>query len=360
MLDSTEIQPTPPDATTIITPPPAAAPAAPGGGLGDITAVGPYTILGELGRGGMGVVFKALDTRDERRVALKMILGTLPGASRDEQVARFDREARVSREMRHPGIVSVFEVGVHRDMPYFVMEFIEGESLEQRLAAGRLEVPALCTLMREIAVALGHAHRLGIVHRDLKPANILLDKEGHPHIADFGLARHVDGLDRITVSGGVVGTPAYMSPEQARGEAAKQGPRSDVFSLGVIFYRALTGRPAFTGGSSHVILRKVIDEDPPEPRKLDPSIPAALEAIILRCMTKELEGRYASADEVAVEIERFERGRRVVARAPGPIRKGARWLGRNRRLGAALAAIPVFTGAAIVGVSRYKEARRSG
>jgi tetratricopeptide (TPR) repeat protein len=348
-MEETVLEPAP---KTEIMPPPSAGPRP------SPTEIGSLRIVGELGRGGMGIVLKALDSAKNRFVAVKMILATFDPKDRDEMIARFERESKTAAALRHPGIVSVHEVGVHDGMPYFVMELIEGESLEQRMRRGAIPRADLCALMKDTALALAYAHAHGVVHRDLKPQNVLLDEHGRPHLVDFGLARRIDGLDRITLSGQALGTPSYMSPEQARGEARRVGPRSDIFAIGVMLYRGITGKLPFDGDNSHTIMRNVIENEPPAPRTLDPTIPADLEAITLRCLVKEPENRYASAAEVASELARFELGERVKARVPSVPERAARWVRRNRRLALALAALPVVGLAATLGALHVKEARR--
>ncbi|MEZ0230895.1 MAG: serine/threonine-protein kinase, partial [Planctomycetota bacterium] len=205
--------------------------------------VGSYALGEELGRGGMGVVYRAFDTNLRRPVALKMILD----ASRAdlEERERFEREARATAKLSHPGIVQVFDAGVHEGKPFLVMELVEGRSFETVLSGKEALTPRrVAEVVRGVAEALQHAHEHGVVHRDVKPQNVLLDREGRPRLVDFGLARD-SATNNLTVTGSILGTPAYLAPEQARGESRGQGPAIDIYALGAVLYRALVGRPPF-------------------------------------------------------------------------------------------------------------------
>lgn len=258
----------------------------------DLLQLTDYEILGELGHGGMGVVFKARQKSLGRLVALKMILGYAD----EEVVERFLVEARASACLNHPGIVPVFEVGRVADKPYFTMAFIEGGSLSHLLRRrGALPPVEAAELVRQVAQAVSYAHENRIIHRDLKPDNILLDPHGHPRIMDFGLAKRLDAEANLTNPGAVIGTPNYMAPEQARGDGSQIGPAADVYALGGILYTCLVRQPPFSGENAIDIMIKVAQSPPVPLRQRNPNVPAELEAICLRCLEKDPEKRYPSA-----------------------------------------------------------------
>ncbi len=267
--------------------------------------VGRYVLLDELGRGGMGVVHRAWDVELQRPVAIKMIGGRM-GA---ERRARFTREARAAARLRHPGIVAVHDVGEHDGRPFIVMEFIDGETLEDSLERDPPSAERIAGIAREISLALAHAHARGVIHRDVKPHNVLLDDDGRPLVTDFGLARDLEG-EGLTSSGQPLGTPAYMAPEQAAGRPGEQGPATDVYAVGVVIYRALTGRTPFTDGVDNPIAlaTRIIRDDPTPPSELEPDIPDELEAIVLRCLRKRPDERWGSAEELASALEAFLAG----------------------------------------------------
>ncbi|RMG07105.1 MAG: serine/threonine protein kinase, partial [Planctomycetota bacterium] len=254
--------------------------------------VGPYLVEALLGRGGVGVVYRARDERSGRSVAVKVLQG---GDAEDR--LRFAREARAAARLRGPGIVAVVDVGQHGGHPYLVMELVEGESLQARLErTGPLPPEEAARVLEGVARAVARAHAQGILHRDLKPANVLLDREGTPWLTDFGLARRVgDEAERLTLSGTVLGTPAFLPPEQALGDRARVGPQSDVYGLGATLYAALTGRPPFPGRSVLAVLARVVEEAPPAPRALRPELPPELEALCLACLAKDPAARPAGA-----------------------------------------------------------------
>ncbi len=299
--------------------------------------IGRFVIEAELGRGGMGVVYRALDPGLGRPVALKVIRD--PSRAGRDELARFEREARAIARLKHPGIVSVYETGEHEGEPFIAMELVPGESFEALLRRGPLAPKRVAEIVRAVALALAHAHEHGVVHRDMKPANVLVDQEGAPHVLDFGLARSEGAETQLTLTGELLGTPAYMAPEQASGVPGQQGPRTDVHALGAILYRALTGRLPFEAENPQALLYKVLTEEPLPPRRVNPGIHADLETITHRCMEKEPARRYASAKEVAEELRRFLDGEPIVAKPAGLAERAWRLTRRNRwvpLLGAAL------------------------
>jgi serine/threonine protein kinase/WD40 repeat protein len=272
----------------------------PAEGLPDVPG---YEVLGELGRGGMGVVYKARQVGLDRLVALKVVLA---GAHADaEDLARFRREAEAIARLHHPNVVEIYEVGEQGDVPHFAMELCGGGSLAQRLAGGPLAPRRAAELVETLARAVQAAHEAGVVHRDLKPANVLLAEDGTPKITDFGLAKRLDGTTELTATGAIVGTASYMAPEQASGDSKRVGPAADVYALGAVLYACLTGRPPFRAGTQVDTLLQVVADPPTPPSQLRPGVPADLEAICLRCLEKKPAQRFASATELADALRGF-------------------------------------------------------
>ncbi len=262
-----------------------------------------YDVQTLLGYGGMGVVYKALDLRLNRPVAIKMLLtGTY--ASPEER-ERFFREAEVAAGLRHPNIVQVYDVGNHDGRPYFTLEFVEGGTLAQQLGGTPQPVRQAAMLLVTLAKAVEVAHQGGIIHRDLKPANVLLTADGTPKIADFGLARLLEGGAALTLSGAAVGTPSYMAPEQAQGKLRSVGPAIDIYSLGAILYKLLTGRPPFRAETASETEFQVITQEPVPPSRLNARVPRDIETICLKCLEKDPARRYATANELAADLGRF-------------------------------------------------------
>jgi serine/threonine-protein kinase len=264
---------------------------------------GDYELLEELGRGGMGVVYKAWQRSLGRVVALKMILRGTHASAAD--LARFRSEAASAAKLDHPHIVSVYDIGEVDGQPFFTMKYVEGITLAGRLSQGPLEPREAARIMRDVALALHAAHQSGILHRDLKPSNVLLDKAGQPHLMDFGLAKRVDGGAGLTHSGDILGTPSYMPPEQAAGVRGELGPTGDVYSLGAILYQLLTGRPPFQAASTMDTLMLVLEQEPVPPRLLNPNVPRELELICLKCLQKPPDLRYATAAQLAEDLQAY-------------------------------------------------------
>jgi serine/threonine-protein kinase len=288
-------------------PPPAAA------------AVAGYELREEIGRGGMGVVYKAVQPILGRTVALKLLRVGDPGVA-DRLLA----EARAAARLDHPGIVPIFEVGSHDGRPFLAMAFVAGETLAARARRGPLPCREAARIVREVAAAVQHAHEQGVIHRDLKPANILLTPEGRPKVTDFGLAKR-SGEATLSTDGQVLGTPAYMPPEFAAGQAVQAGPAADVYGVGAVFYALLTGRAPFHGETPLETIRRVAYDDPPPPRRTNPLVDRPAEAICLRCLEKDPRHRYASAAALADDLDRYLAGDVPVAEQLG----WADWLRRK-------------------------------
>jgi len=329
----------------------------------DLAAAGPaipnYEILSELGRGGMGVVYKARHLPLHRLVALKVLLAG-PHAGSDA-LARFRGEAAAIARLHHPNLVQVYEVGEHAGRPYAALEFVDGPSLAQQLAGTPLPARQAAEILQVLAQAMHYAHEQGIVHRDLKPANILLriadcglriektaDSQSAisnpqspiPKITDFGLAKQLDSAAGNTRTGAVLGTPSYMAPEQAHGKAARVTPRADIYGLGAILYEMLTGRPPFRGESAVDTVLQVLSEEPVPPARLCPRVPRDLELICLKCLEKDPQRRYASAAQLAEELHCFLNGEPLRATRPvSTAERFGRWCRRNPKVAGLAAAV---------------------
>lgn len=290
------------------------------------TTLGKFQLLEELGRGGMGVVYKARQTDLQRIVAVKMILSSHLATA--EEVRRFQTEARAAACVRHRNIVGIHEIGEQDGRHYFVMDFVEGKSLATRLTRGTLPPEDAAKLLIQIAQAVEHLHSQGVIHRDLKPSNILIDEHGEPFVTDFGLAKVFDSDGGQTRSGTIVGTPSYMSPEQASGRNSQISPRSDVYSLGAMLYEMLTGRPPFREDTVLDTLVQVLEGEPTLPSRLNAKVPRDLELICLRCLDKDPAKRYPSAATLAIDLGRYLNGESVEARS-GWIPAVRRWMRRQ-------------------------------
>jgi serine/threonine protein kinase len=305
-----------PDAPTL-TPQPPPDPAEPAG-----PQVPGYEILGELGRGGMGVVYRARQTSLNRLVALKMVL--TGGHAGQAELARFRTEAEAVAQLQHPNVVQIYEVGDHCGLPYFALEYCDGGSLEKQLAGTPLAARPAAQLVETLARAVQAAHRQGIIHRDLKPANVLLTADRTPKITDFGLAKKLEAAGQ-TASGAILGTPSYMAPEQAGGKTREVGPAADVYALGAILYELLTGRPPFKAATPLDTMLQVLSDEPVSPRRLQPKVPRDLETICLKCLAKDPPKRYGSAEDLAADLGRFLTGLPIRARPIGLIERLWRW-----------------------------------
>jgi WD40 repeat protein len=297
-------------------------------GLASRLAADGFEVLGELGRGGMGVVYQARQIALRRLVALKMIRAG-EGAG-PEELARFRFEAEAVARLRHPNIIAVYHVGEALGMPYLVLEYLEGGSLADRIADQPQPIAEAAALVETLARAIHVAHLRGIVHRDLKPSNVLLAADGTPRITDFGLAKNLEGPD-ATLTRAVVGTAGYMSPEQAwgGGRLGEIGPPTDIHALGAVLYQLLTGVPPFRGDSAREVLEQVWAKEPTPPGRLRPGVPRDLETVFLKCLEKEPGRRYGSAEALADDLRRFLDGRPIHARPAGRLAIALRWCRRN-------------------------------
>jgi eukaryotic-like serine/threonine-protein kinase len=317
-----------------------------------------YEILGVLGRGGMGVVYQARQPGLKRMVALKMILAA--GHASEEDVARFRSEAEAVAHLQHPNIVQIYEIGEDEGRPYFSLEFVDGVSLAQQLE-GKPQTPRQAAeIIHVLAQAMGVAHARGIVHRDLKPANVLVARDGTLKITDFGLAKrleHEEGSQ--TRSGSILGTPDYMSPEQASGHSREIGPAADIYALGAMLYEMLAGRVPLRGASVLDTLQQVVSKEPVAPTQLDPKVPRDLETICLKCLRKDPLKRYPRIDDLAEDLRRFLAGEPILARPVSKAERVWRWCRRNPRLAVlsgALAGLVLVWGASASAVAwKFKE-----
>jgi eukaryotic-like serine/threonine-protein kinase len=349
-------------------------PKAEGNDANDLPTVPGYEVLERLGAGGMGVVYKARQVVANRVVAVKM----LRDAAADlETRFRFVAEAEAAARLQHPNIVQIFEVGEASGRPFLALEFCAGGSLADRLDGTPLPPREAADLIERLAGAIEHAHRAGVVHRDLKPGNILLvsggvvsgewsaDQTGppthhspltahQPKIADFGLARRLDVDQGQTQSGTILGTPSYMSPEQAAGDSKRVGPAADVYALGAILYEMLTGRPPFTGETVYETFRQVREQEPVPPRRLQPKVPRDLETICLKCLQKEPRKRYATADALADDVRNFQEGRPVRARPVSSLERLGKWVRRRPGTAALVGLLGLAVAGALAGGVWYQ------
>src|SRR6476660_4689361 len=296
-----------------------------------------YEILEEIGRGGMGVIYRARQRHSRRIVALKRIVSY--HADSRETLERFRREAEAAASLDHPNILPIYEVGQGEDgLPFFSMKYATGGSLQKAGPALRSEPRECVRLTAKVARAVQYAHEHKVLHRDLKPGNILLDGHGEPFVTDFGLAKWLDTSTDLTRTLAIFGTPGYIAPEQAKAPAAKLTPAADVYSLGAIFFDLFTGRPPFLGEHALAVIQQASEMPAPKLRTLAPGFDRDLETISARCLEREPQARYRSAGDLAIDLERWLEGRPIIARRVLPPARAWRWAKRNPKLAAATAA----------------------
>ncbi len=330
-----------------------------GPGPGD--PVGPYLVERELARGGMGVVYVGRHAQLGRRVALKLMLAPGLAGAGSAGRTRFAREAQAVAALDHPSVVRLHEVGEHDGHPFMAMELIEGASLANRLEGeGPLPVREAAALVEQVARALQHAHDRGVLHRDLKPANVLVDREGRPKVTDFGLARLADERERLTRTGQMMGTPAFMPPEQVTGHADQIGPASDVYGLGATLYALLAGEPPFSGDSAFNVIARVMRVEPEPLRTHRPEVGAELEAVVARCLEKAPQARYPAPAALADDLRRWLEGRPVLARPPSRAARLRKWAGRHRALLRALVVSAALVGGGLTAGAPALRARLAG
>ena len=316
-----------------------------------------YEILGELGRGGMGVVLKARQVSLNRTVALKLIKSGVFAS--ESELLRFQNEAEAVAQLDHPHIVPIYEIGQHAGRHFFSMKLIDGAGLNKRLAEFAGDPRSAAQIIAIIALAVHHAHQRGILHRDLKPANILLDSDGQPHVTDFGLAKQIKGDGDLTESGAPVGTPAYMSPEQATGGRGSLSTATDVYGVGTVLYALLAGRAPFAGTTLIETLDKVRTCSPERPSQLNERVPRDLEIICLKCLEKEPARRYSSAQALAEDLDRWLKGLPILARPVGPTTRVMMWCRRNKALASLAALLLLALLSGLGGVTwKWREADR--
>ncbi len=286
-----------------------------------------YELLSEIARGGVGVVYRARQSRLGRDVALKLLLAGHFADAKSRQ--RFFTEAAAAAQLRHPNIVEIYQVGEHEGQPFLAMELMEGGTLADCVCDGPIPARDAASLLAKTARAVEFAHANNILHRDLKPSNVMLDQFGEPRITDFGLAKHLGSNSDLTLTGQVLGSPSFMAPEQARGENDRIGPVTDVYSLGAILYQLITGRPPFQGDSAAAVLAQVERVEPVSPSRLNPGVPRDLENITLKCLEKSPSHRYGSARALAEDLQRFLDGQPVLARPLGWPARAWRWSQRH-------------------------------
>ncbi len=301
---------------------------------------GSFCLEEELGRGGMGVVYKARHQTLDTHYALKMIRAS--EFASDEEVRRFYQEARAASRLRHPNIVSVHDAGEQDGLPFLVMTYIEGKTLGDHFHDGRADLDRTINHIIQVAKAVGYLHQQGIIHRDLKPSNILIDETQTAFVTDFGLAKVFGGDGERTMSGTILGTPAYMAPEQAWGKPDDISSQCDIYSLGAILYQLLAGRPPYDEESPLDLMLRLRDSEPKLPSKLNPAVPSSIEKICMRCLEKKPENRYQLAEELADDLQRFQDGESITLQSLGWWAMLRRWTRREPALFVHLAAFLVI------------------
>lgn len=309
-----------------------------------------YEILSELGRGGMGIVYKARQIRAGRLVALKTIHA--PHLAGSEQIRRFQAEAAAAARLNHHGIVPVYDVGQSNGLHYFSMGFVDGPNLETKAREQVLSCREAATLCRDLAEALEYAHRNGVIHRDVKPHNVLIGPDGKPRLMDFGLAKLIDENQDLTGSGQIMGTAAYMAPEQARGSRSEVTPTIDVYSLGATLYRCVTGRPPFQASTTIEVLRQLHEDEPVSPRRLNQEVDVEIETLCLKCLDKDPTRRFQSAGDLALELNRYLNREPIQSRPISPVARLWRW-GRRKPAMAGTVALGLMLMLAIAGGVPY-------
>lgn len=301
------------------------------------TRIRKYELAEEIGRGGMGAVYRAVDAASGRAVAIKILLVEgLPGAPRpriqgmEDQVHRFVREGQAASKLDHPNIVRVIEVGEEGGRHFLALEFVDGYGLDRLLAGGVLPPHRAFEVLRDVARGVAHAHARGVLHRDLKPSNVLIGSDGAARISDFGLARDMSNPS-VPVPGMVFGTPQYMSPEQVRPGATPLGPATDIWSVGAMLYEAMTGRLPFDAEDTMRVLQRILCEDPVPPRRIRPELTREAEAVCLMCLQKAPALRYRSAEALEADLAALLDGRDVLACPPSLPKRIGRWLARRAR-----------------------------
>src|SRR5213595_3846130 len=303
--------------------------------------LGNYQILEEIGRGGMGVIYRARQRHSRRIVALKRILSC--HADSRETLMRFRREAQAAAKLDHPNILPIYEVSESEEgLPFFSMKFAGGGSLLEAVPALRSDPRRAVALMAKVARAVQYAHRQGILHRDLKPGNILLDGRGEPLVSDFGLAKWLDTTSDLTRTLTIFGTPGYIAPEQAKGPAKNLTPAADIYSIGAVLFDLFTGRTPFLGEHALAVIKQASEKAPPKLRTLSPSADRDLETICAKCLEREPQARYHSAGDLAEDFERWLEGRPIIARPVSPPVRIWRWSKRNPKLAGSLTAVVVL------------------
>jgi serine/threonine protein kinase len=289
---------------------------------------GDYELLHEVARGGMGVVYKARQVSLNRVVAIKMILrGNLAGR---EDIERFALEAKAVARLTHPQIVVIHDVGQYGDQHFYTMEFVEGRSLADLIRSGPVAPRKAAEYVEQVAKAIHFAHQNGVVHRDIKPSNVLIDESGRARVTDFGLAKHVDRGEELTLSGEILGTPAYMAPEQITNRRGEIGPACDIYGMGVLLYELMTARVPFKGRDQFDTLLQVLDCEPQSPRKINSNVPRELEMICFKCMDKDPQRRYASASELADDLAHYLAGDSISLTSPKLVDRLVRTLERSQ------------------------------